>query len=78
MIFAEQVGLALQVVLETLSPPERIAFVLHDLFGLSFNQIAAILDRSPDVGESMLHAVRQPSPYRRRLSAQSRSTGQWA
>lgn len=53
MLFAEQVGLALQVVLETLSPPERIAFVLHDLFGLPFTQIATILDRSADAARQL-------------------------
>jgi RNA polymerase sigma-70 factor (ECF subfamily) len=40
------VGLALQVVLETLSPPERVAFVLHDLFSVPFDEIADIVGRS--------------------------------
>jgi RNA polymerase sigma-70 factor (ECF subfamily) len=53
VLFAEQVGLALQVVLETLSPPERIAFVLHDLFGLSFTQISPILDRTPEAARQL-------------------------
>ncbi|WP_017596634.1 sigma-70 family RNA polymerase sigma factor [Nocardiopsis potens] len=44
---ADAVGLALLVVLESLSPAERLAFVLHDLFGLPFDEIAPILDRSP-------------------------------
>lgn len=47
LMLAEQVGLALQVVLETLSPAERVAFVLHDLFGLPFDDIAPMLKRTP-------------------------------
>lgn len=43
---AKEVGIALQVVLETLSPSERVAFVLHDFFDLSFSEIAALLDCS--------------------------------
>ncbi len=45
---SEQVGFALQVVLETLAPAERVAFVLHDLFGFSFDNIASMLDRTPE------------------------------
>jgi RNA polymerase sigma factor (sigma-70 family) len=45
-VLADSVGLALLVVLDTLSPAERLAFVLHDMFGVSFDEIAAILDRS--------------------------------
>jgi RNA polymerase sigma-70 factor (ECF subfamily) len=44
---AEGVGLALLVVLETLPPGERLAFVLHDLFGVPFDEIGRILERSP-------------------------------
>ncbi|MBI3752083.1 MAG: sigma-70 family RNA polymerase sigma factor [Chloroflexi bacterium] len=44
---ADAVGLALLVVLETLSPAERLAFVLHDTFGLPFDEIAPIVERSP-------------------------------
>jgi RNA polymerase sigma-70 factor (ECF subfamily) len=43
----DEVSYALLVVLETLSPPERTAFVLHDLFGMAFGEIAAIVGRSP-------------------------------
>ncbi len=45
-VLADSVGLALQVVLETLSPPERVAFVLHDLFSVPFDEIAEIMGRS--------------------------------
>ena len=45
-LLADSVGLALQVVLETLSPPERVAFVLHDLFSMPFDDIASVMGRS--------------------------------
>jgi RNA polymerase sigma factor (sigma-70 family) len=45
-LLAESVGLALLVVLDTLSPAERVAFVLHDIFAVPFDQIAPIVDRS--------------------------------
>jgi RNA polymerase sigma factor (sigma-70 family) len=47
MLLADAVGSAMMVVLDTLSPPERVAFVLHDLFALSFEDIGAIVGRSP-------------------------------
>ena len=46
-LLADGIGLAMLVVLETLSPAERIAFVLHDTFGLPFDEIAPIVGRSP-------------------------------
>jgi RNA polymerase sigma factor (sigma-70 family) len=46
-LLADSVGLALLVILETLTPAERLAFVLHDMFGVSFDEIAPIVDRSP-------------------------------
>jgi RNA polymerase sigma-70 factor (ECF subfamily) len=46
-LLADAVGLALQVVLDTLTPAERLAFVLHDLFAVPFEEIAPILGRSP-------------------------------
>jgi RNA polymerase sigma factor (sigma-70 family) len=58
-ILADSVGLALFVVLETLTPPERLAFVLHDMFAVPFDEIAMILERSPD-------AVRQLASRGRR------------
>jgi RNA polymerase sigma-70 factor, ECF subfamily len=63
-LLADSVGLALFVVLETLTPPERLAFVLHDTFGVPFEEIATLLDRSPQ-------ATRQlASRARRRVRAQ--------
>src|SRR5215218_6742154 len=47
-LVADSVGLALLVVLETLKPAERLAFVLHDIFAVPFDEIAPIVDRSPD------------------------------
>ena len=46
-LLADSVGLALLVVLETLSPAERLAFVLHDMFAVSFEEIAPMIERSP-------------------------------
>jgi RNA polymerase sigma factor (sigma-70 family) len=46
-LLADSVGLALLVMLDRLNPAERLAFVLHDLFDLSFDEIASILERSP-------------------------------
>jgi RNA polymerase sigma-70 factor (ECF subfamily) len=47
-LLADSVGLALLVVLETLTPAERLAFVLHDMFAVPFDEIATIVDRSPE------------------------------
>src|SRR4029079_10685795 len=47
-VLADSVGLALLVVLDTLPPAERLAFVLHDMFAVPFDEIATIVDRSPD------------------------------
>ena len=46
-VLADSVGLALLVVLDTLTPAERLAFVLHDMFGVPFEEIAPIVERSP-------------------------------
>jgi RNA polymerase sigma factor (sigma-70 family) len=50
---ADGVGIALLVVLETLSPSERVAFVLHDLFAVPFGEIATLLDRTPDAARQL-------------------------
>ena len=52
-LLSDSVGLALLVVLETLTPPERLAFVLHDMFGVPFGEIATILERSPDAARQL-------------------------
>jgi RNA polymerase sigma factor (sigma-70 family) len=64
-LLADSVGLALLVVLETLSPPERLAFVLHDMFGVPFGEIAPIVGRSPDAARQLA------SRARRRVRAES-------
>ena len=47
-LLSDAVGIALQVVLDTLSPAERVAFVLHDMFAVPFADIAAVLERTPE------------------------------
>ena len=56
---AEGVGIALLVVLETLSPAERVAFVLHDLFAVPFGEVAALLDRTPDAARQLASRARR-------------------
>ncbi|MGH8861424.1 MAG: RNA polymerase sigma factor SigJ [Jatrophihabitantaceae bacterium] len=63
-LLADSVGLALLVVLETLTPAERLSFVLHDMFGVPFEQIAALIDRSPQAARQLA------SRARRRVRAQ--------
>jgi RNA polymerase sigma factor (sigma-70 family) len=58
-LLADSVGLALLVVLETLSPPERIAFVLHDMFAMPFEEIAPIVDRSPEATRQLASRARR-------------------
>jgi RNA polymerase sigma-70 factor (ECF subfamily) len=53
------VGLALLVVLESLSPPERLAFVLHDIFALPFEEIARIMDRTPESTRQLASRARR-------------------
>ncbi|MEU8325526.1 RNA polymerase sigma factor SigJ [Nonomuraea sp. NPDC048881] len=67
-LLADSVGLALLVVLESLTPAERLAFVLHDMFGLPFEQIAPIVDRTPVAAKKLASRARRrvrgsaPSP----------------
>jgi RNA polymerase sigma-70 factor (ECF subfamily) len=58
-VMADSVGLALLVVLETLAPAERLAFVLHDLFGVSFEEIAPVVDRSPAAARQLASRARR-------------------
>jgi hypothetical protein len=57
-LLADSVGLALLVVLETLSPAERLAFVLHDTFGVPFGEIALIVGRSPAAARQLASRAR--------------------
>jgi RNA polymerase sigma-70 factor (ECF subfamily) len=58
-LLADSVGLALLVVLQTLSPAERLAFVLHDLFAVPFEEIASILERSPEATRQLASRARR-------------------
>ena len=59
MLLADSVGLALLVVLETLAPAERVAFVLHDMFDLPFDQIGPIVGRSPAAARQLASRARR-------------------
>jgi len=59
VLLADAVGLALQVVLEELTPAERLAFVLHDMFGLSFDEIAPVVGRSPATARQLASRARR-------------------
>jgi RNA polymerase sigma-70 factor (ECF subfamily) len=76
-LLADSVGLALLVVLDTLAPAERLAFVLHDVFGLPFEEIAPMVDRTPAAARQLASRGRRrvegadvpapdPDPSRRR------------
>ena len=56
---ADSVGLALLVVLEALTPAERVAFVMHDMFDLSFDEIAPIVDRTPEATRQLASRARR-------------------
>lgn len=58
-MLAEAVGMALFVVLDTLSPTERLAFVLHDVFAVPFDQIASIVERSPETARKLASRARR-------------------
>jgi RNA polymerase sigma factor (sigma-70 family) len=66
-VLADSVGLALLVVLDTLTPAERLAFVLHDMFAVPFTEVADVLGRSPDATRQLASRARRrvrgaPSP----------------
>jgi RNA polymerase sigma-70 factor (ECF subfamily) len=58
-LLADSVGLALLVVLETLTPAERLAFVLHDMFGVPFDEIGRLVDRSPEAARQLASRARR-------------------
>src|SRR5216684_210692 len=58
-LLSDAVGVALQVVLDTLAPAERVAFVLHDMFAVPFDEIASLLDRSPGATRQLASRARQ-------------------
>ena len=59
VLLGDSVGIALLVVLETLAPAERVAFVLHDMFAVPFDEIAVIVDRSPDAARQLASRARR-------------------
>ncbi|WP_326634859.1 sigma-70 family RNA polymerase sigma factor [Nonomuraea fuscirosea] len=69
VVMADSVGVALLVVLDTLSPAERLAFVLHDLFAVPFEEIAPMLERSPEATRQLASRARRrvrgaaPAPH---------------
>src|SRR5918992_2460874 len=67
-LLADSVGLAMQVVLEMLAPAERLAFVLHDVFAVPFDEIATIVDKSPEAARQLA------SRARRRVQGENRVT----
>jgi RNA polymerase sigma factor (sigma-70 family) len=58
-LLADDVGIALQVVLEALTPAERVAFVLHDMFAVPFDEIAALVERSPAATRQLASRARR-------------------
>jgi len=58
-LLADSIGLALLVVLDTLTPAERLSFVLHDLFGVPFEEIAPIVDRTPAAARQLASRARR-------------------
>ena len=58
-LLSDSVGLALQVVLQSLTPAERLAFVLHDMFGVAFDEIAELLERSPAAARQLASRARR-------------------
>ena len=71
-LLADSVGPALMVVLDTLAPVERLAFVLHDIFAVPFEEIAAILDRSPAAARQLASRPARTTHRRNRLHLQRR------
>jgi RNA polymerase sigma-70 factor, ECF subfamily len=61
-VLADSVGVALLVVLDTLTPAERLAFVLHDLFAMPFDEIGSIMGRSPDAAKQLAGRARRRVP----------------
>ena len=59
VLLADSVGLALQVVIETLSPPERLAFVLHDIFDVPFEEIGPVVGRTPQAARQLASRARR-------------------
>jgi RNA polymerase sigma-70 factor, ECF subfamily len=63
-LLADSVGLALFVMLDTLTPAVRLAYVLYDMFSVPFDEIATVLGRSPDAARQLASRGRDPTPVR--------------
>jgi RNA polymerase sigma-70 factor (ECF subfamily) len=79
---ADRVNVALMVVLDTLTPAERIAFVLHDVFGQPFDEVAAVVQKSPDAARQLASRARRrlrdaPEPERAAPSRQRAIVDAW-
>lgn len=74
LVLADSVGIALLVVLDRLRPPERVAFVLHDLFDVRFQDVAAALGCSPDAARQLASRARRSVRGAREDVAASRDT----
>jgi RNA polymerase sigma factor (sigma-70 family) len=72
-VLADSVGLALMVVLDRLAPTERLAFVLHDMFDLSFDEIASIVGRTPTAARQLASRARRSHPGRHSFGPDSSS-----
>ncbi|MFG2553205.1 sigma-70 family RNA polymerase sigma factor [Streptomyces sp. NPDC048581] len=59
VLLADSIGVALLVVLDTLTPAERLAFVLHDLFGVSYDEVADVVDRTPAAARQLASRARR-------------------
>src|SRR4026209_2120375 len=74
-LLGDSVGLAMLVVLDSLAPAERVAFVLHDVFAVPFDEIAPIVGRKPTAAGG--GAAREPCPSSRPGSASARRRSRW-
>jgi RNA polymerase sigma-70 factor (ECF subfamily) len=76
-ILADSVGLALMIVLDTLTPAERLAFVLHDVFAIPFDEIAPIVDRTPTATRQLASRARRRVQGSSSVGADTDTAEQW-
>src|SRR5438034_3195002 len=74
-LLADSVGLALLVVLDRLTPAERLAFVLHDMFAVPFEEIATIVGRTPSAARQLANRARRRRSEERRVGKEWRARG---
>ncbi len=78
MLLADSIGLALLVVLDTLRPAERLAFVLHDMFAVPFEEIGQIIGRSTDATKMLASRARRKVQARIVQPMNGSSSVQWS